>query len=184
MTAPTTTGTAPMAAVAQQLTEMGRAERRAQLVAWNIPSNHRKKELHQVRQTNTGRLKEIVSAHGWPTAGVVGDEAAVYAVRILLAGQETAFLLQCRNLMKPAVDSGELPEQLFAHVVDACAVAMSVPQTYGTQVNPRTLRPYQIRDVAVAERLRADIGLVPLAKQTADYLARGAGPDAAGRGRP
>ncbi|MGP3684471.1 DUF6624 domain-containing protein [Streptomyces sp. IBSNAI002] len=184
MTGPTTTVTVPLAAVAQQLTEMGRAERRTQLIAWRIPSTHRQKELLQVQRTNADRLKGIVSAHGWPTAGMVGDEAAVYAVRILLACQETAFLLQCRDLMKPAVDSGELPEQLFAHVVDVCAVTMSVPQTYGTQVNPRTLRPYPIRDVEAAERLRADIGLVPLAEQTADYLARGAGPDTAGRGRP
>ncbi|MCY0935984.1 DUF6624 domain-containing protein [Streptomyces sp. H34-S4] len=184
MTTPTTAVTVALAAVAQQLTEMGRAERRAQLIAWRIPSTHRQTELHQVRRTNAGHLKEIVSAHGWPTAGLVGDEAAVYAVRILLACPEPGFLLLCRDLMKQAVDSGELPEQLFAHVVDVCAVAMSVPQTYGTQVNPRTLRPYPIRDVEAAERLRADIGLVPLAEQSADYLARGAGPDAAGRGRP
>ncbi|MFI5980532.1 DUF6624 domain-containing protein [Streptomyces sp. NPDC051555] len=171
-----------LAAVTHQLTEMGRSERRAQLIAWRIPSKHREKELHLVRQTNADRLKEIVAAHGWPTAGLVGDEAAVHAVRILLTCQEPAFLLQCRDLMKPAVDSGELPETLFAHVVDVCAVTMSVPQTYGTQVNPRTLRPYPIRNVEAAERLRADIGLVPLAMQTSDYLARAAG-DTAGPGR-
>lgn len=182
MTTPTT-ATDDLAAIAIQLTEMGRAERRAQLIAWRIPSTHRQKELHQVRHANAGYLKEIVSVHGWPTSGLVGDEAAVYAVRILLTCQEPGFLFLCRDLMKPAVDSGELPEQLFAHVVDVCAVTMSVPQIYGTQVNPRTLRPYQIRDIEAAERLRADIGLLPLAQQTADYLARGAGPDTAERGR-
>uniref|UniRef100_A0AAU2K1L5 Uncharacterized protein n=1 Tax=Streptomyces sp. NBC_00049 TaxID=2903617 RepID=A0AAU2K1L5_9ACTN len=181
MTPPTTI---LLASVAQQLTEMGQAERRAQLIAWRIPSKHRERELHQVRRTNADRLKAVVAAHGWPTAGLVGDEAAVHAVRILLTCQEPAFLLQCRDLMKPAVDSGELLEQLFAHVVDACAVTMSVPQIYGTQINPRTLRPYPIGDVEAAERLRADIGLVPLAEQTADYLARGSGTEAAGRGRP
>ncbi|AWZ03547.1 MULTISPECIES: DUF6624 domain-containing protein [unclassified Streptomyces] len=182
MIPPTTTVTIPLAAVAHQLTEMGRAERRAQLIAWRIPSKHREKELHLVRRTNADGLKKIVAAHGWPTAGLVGDEAAVHAVRILLVCQEPAFLFQCRDMMKPAVESGELPEQFFAHVVDVCAVTMSVPQTYGTQVNPRTLRPYAIKDVEAAERLRADIGLVPLAKQTADYLAHGAGPNAEGQG--
>ncbi|MER5758865.1 hypothetical protein [Streptomyces sp. NPDC002082] len=82
-----------------------------------------------------------MSAHGWPTARLVGDKASVYSVRNLLACQEPSFLLLCHDLMKPAVDGAELPEQLFAHVVDICAVAMSAPRPTGPRTLTSRVRP-------------------------------------------
>ncbi|MFB7836070.1 DUF6624 domain-containing protein [Streptomyces sp. NPDC056056] len=165
------------------LQAMGLAERNAHATACRVPAAHLRAELGEVRRTNAERLREIVDVHGWPTPGLVGAQAAADAVRILLACDDPGFQIHCRNLMKRALDSGELPEILYAYVADACDVALSIRQTYGTKVNPRTLRPYPIKDTEAAERMRADIGLVPLAQQTAAYLS-GASAASAERSQP
>ncbi|MFE3584099.1 DUF6624 domain-containing protein [Streptomyces vinaceus] len=175
--------TAGIGKASQLLQAMGLAERNAHATACRIPAAHLKVELGELRRANAQRLREIVDVHGWPTPGLVGAQAAADAVRILLACDDPGFQIHCRNLMKLALDSGELPEILYAYVADTCDVAVSMPQTYGTQVNPRTLRPYPIKDRDAAERMRADIGLVPLARQTAAYLS-GASAVSAERSRP
>lgn len=163
------------------LQAMGLAERSAHATACRIPAVHLMVQLREIRRTNAEQLREIVEVHGWPTPGLVGTQAATDAVRILLACEDPGFQIRCRNLMKLALDSGELPEVLYAYVVDTCDVALSIPQTYGTQVNPLTLRPYPIKDREAAERMRADIGLVPLAQQTGSYLSGAAAVPADGR---
>ncbi|WP_412075564.1 DUF6624 domain-containing protein [Streptomyces xanthophaeus] len=165
------------------LQAMGLAERNAHATACRIPAAHLRVQLREIRRTNAEQLREIVDVHGWPTPGLVGTQAATDAVRILLACDDPGFQIHCRNLMKLALDSGELPEILYAYVADTCDVALSIPQTYGTPVNPRTLHPYPIKDREAAERMRADIGLVPLAQQTAAYLS-GATAVQADRSRP
>ncbi|MFG3403825.1 DUF6624 domain-containing protein [Streptomyces sp. NPDC048142] len=170
---PSTIGRTPAPATSADLGKagallqaMGLAERNAHATACRIPSAHLRVQLREIRRTNAEQLRELVGVHGWPTPGLVGTQAATDAVRILLACEDPGLQIHCRDLMKLALDSGELPEILYAYVADTCDVALSIPQTYGTKVNPLTLRPYPVKDVDAAERMRADIGLVPLAQQT------------------
>ncbi|WP_327309861.1 hypothetical protein OG730_42010 (plasmid) [Streptomyces sp. NBC_01298] len=175
--------TAGIGKASEMLQAMRLAEKSAHATACRIPAVHLMVQLREIRRTNAEQLREIVDVHGWPTPGLVGAQSAADAVRILLACGDPGFQIRCRNLMKLALDSGELPEILYAYVADTCDVALSIPQTYGTQVNPRTLRPYPIKDREAAERMRADIGLVPIAQQTAVYLS-GASAVSAERSRP
>lgn len=94
----------------------------------------------QVDTDNTAWLKEVVAAHGWPGAGVVGDEAARSAFLLVQhADHDPAFQAACLPLLEAAASRGEIPMTHVAYLTDRVRVKQQRPQLYGTQYYAKTL---------------------------------------------
>ncbi|AXG82952.1 hypothetical protein DVK44_27800 [Streptomyces paludis] len=107
-------------------------------------------------------LRSVVEVSGWPTSSVVGENASIAALQILLHAQDPGLLLSCRPLIAEAVAEKSTPAIHLAYVDDACAVQQGRRQTYGTQIDPRLLRPYPVEDADTVDERRAAVGLPPL----------------------
>jgi len=117
---------------------------------------------------NLARLKEIVDRHGWPShsrVGVDGAEAAWIVVQH--ADSDPAFQARALALIGDLVGRGEASPSVYAYLYDH----LHYPQRYGTQgdCTPQGgWRPRAIEDPQAVDRVRAAVGLDPLA----DYAAR------------
>jgi Family of unknown function (DUF6624) len=116
-------------------------------------------------------LKEVVAAHGWPGASLVGADGA-HAAWLLAqhADAEPAFQRQCLGLIGAAVEAGEASLLEYAYLTDRVLLAEGRSQVYGTQVTRRdgAWVPRDLRDPELVDERRAAAGLEPLA----EYLQR------------
>ena len=116
-------------------------------------------------------LKEVIAAHGWPGASLVGTEGA-HAAWLLAqhADADPAFQRQCLGLIGAAVEAGEASLLEHAYLTDRVLLAEGRPQVYGTQVTRRggAWAPRDLRDPELVDERRAAAGLEPLA----EYLER------------
>ena len=82
---------------------------------------------------HTVRLKEIVAAHGWPGASLVGEKAA-HAAWLLVqhADADPKFQRRCLELMQ-GLPAGEVSPKDVAYLTDRVLLAEGKPQRYGTQ---------------------------------------------------
>ncbi|MGW2695659.1 DUF6624 domain-containing protein [Streptomyces sp. NPDC001296] len=109
------------------------------------------------------RLREVVRTAGWPTCEAVGDDASTAALLILLGTRSQFLLGLCRPLIAEAVTKESTPAIHLAYVDDLLAVLRGYQQTYGTQVDPVSLRPFPIKEPRSVDARRATVGLPPLA---------------------
>ena len=116
-------------------------------------------------------LKEVVAAHGWPGASLVGTDGA-HAAWLLTqhADAEPAFQRQCLGLIGAAVEAGEASLLEYAYLTDRVLLAEGRSQVYGTQVTRSggAYVPRDLRDPELVDERRAAAGLEPLA----EYLER------------
>jgi hypothetical protein len=115
-----------------------------------------------VHDANAVRLREIIREHGWPTASLVGHDGAKAAHRIAQHSiNHPDFMRECRNLIKAACDSGEVPREQFAYIDDRIRVYEGLPQRYGTQWRDTAtgLEPYPVDDWNLVNQRRQDLGL-------------------------
>jgi hypothetical protein len=116
-------------------------------------------------------LKEVVAAHGWPGASLVGTDGA-HAAWLLAqhADADPAFQRQCLGLIGAAVEAGEASLLEYAYLTDRVLLAEGRPQVYGTQVTRRdgAWVPRDLRDPELVDERRTATGLEPLA----EYLER------------
>ncbi|ADD42137.1 DUF6624 domain-containing protein [Stackebrandtia nassauensis] len=114
-------------------------------------------------------LETVVDEHGWPTAEMVGTEAAAGAVRLLQhVDGALEFRRRClRELEAAALDGrAELPD--VAYVTDSLCLAEGVPQRYGTKFERRDgeLVPCPLADPEGVDAARAAMGLSSLDEYT------------------
>ncbi|MFF2655135.1 DUF6624 domain-containing protein [Streptomyces sp. NPDC058045] len=124
-----------------------------------------RRRIAQCRRDNTRALRKAVAQHGWPTTGLVGEQASTAALMILLHAEDVGFQLTCRDLIARAAADGDCPVVHHAFIADHCAVELGQPQFYGTRVDPKTLAPYDTRQLPTLDERRRDVGLGPLADQ-------------------
>lgn len=156
-----------------RLMQMEAAERALMEAALALPAaGNRRAAVSQVRSQHVCELQSIVAGSGWPTADRVGERCSTYALHVLLVSEDLAFQIRCRDLIREAVESRSCPALHQAYIEDTCAVALSVPQTYGTQINWRVVRPFPIAEPADVDERRAAVGLPPLEQEMAGHLAR------------
>ncbi|GGZ95110.1 hypothetical protein GCM10010371_63760 [Streptomyces subrutilus] len=149
--------------VTSRLERMARAEQHAAAFALALPAaSNRRRHLDTVRALNENGLRAIVDTHGWPDMRAFGMAAATNAVKILCSSRDPDFLRTCRDLVRDAVLAGTCQLPHYAFVADRHAVLAGQPQTYATQINPATRRPYPVRDPEATNDLRAAAGLPPL----------------------
>jgi hypothetical protein len=123
-------------------------------------------KMAAVDQKNRGRLKEIVDKHGWPGKYLVGTDGASAAwLLVQHADAALPFQMHCLELMKRAPKDDVAPKDI-AYLTDRVLVAQKKKQVYGTQVRRRggKLTPEPIRDAGSVDKLRAEVGLPPLAE--------------------
>jgi hypothetical protein len=78
------------------------------------------------------RLSEIVNAIGWPTAELVGAEAAQGAYLVIQhAGHDTAFQNRCLGMMVDLVNDGQMPAPYVALLTDRIRMFKGQPQLFG-----------------------------------------------------
>lgn len=120
--------------------------------------------------TNTARMKEIITEHGWPSQTAVGQDGAMSAwLLVQHADKDPQFQRQCLELMQQAVAVGEASGSNFAYLTDRVRVGDGQPQIYGTQnrvVDGKVISA-EIEDAARVDGRRAAVGLGPIA----EYLA-------------
>jgi hypothetical protein len=124
-------------------------------------------ELMEEEHARTRRIREIISAHGWPGRSLVGEDGASAAWLLAQhADDDPEFQQRALELMRAAVDAGDADAGELAYLTDRVLVAQGKPQLYGTQFG--VSGPQPIEDEAHLDERRAAVGLEPFA----DYAAR------------
>jgi putative acetyltransferase len=116
-------------------------------------------------QEHASRLKEILTAYGWPSRALIGqDGLEALADVVMNADHDPRFQRECLNLMKEAWTQGEGDGPRLAALTDWVRVAEGLPQVYGTQADfiEGRLQFHPIESTAQVDARRAAMGLVPL----------------------
>lgn len=123
--------------------------------------------MERVHLRNGARLSEILDAHGWPAASMVGVDAAE-AAWIVLQHAISMPELQRRGLvlLHAAVERGDAPPPHAAMLDDRIRVLEGREQRYGTQLDwdeDGELSPHPVEDPDGVDARRHAVGLEPLA---------------------
>src|SRR5262245_54595620 len=122
-------------------------------------------QLEAIDTKNTGRLKEIVAAHGWPGKSLVGEDGAHDAwLLVQHADRDRVFQKQCLELLKNAVAKDDASGKDLAYLTDRVLVGEGKKQLYGTQFVQKDgkMEPQPIEDADKVDERRAAVGMEPL----------------------
>ena len=124
----------------------------------------------EVDKTNTARMKEIISAIGWPTISQVGTEVATNAwLLVQHADHDPDFQERCLTLMK-SLPADEVNQTDIAFLEDRVRVNRGEPQLYDTQfrqINGQHV-PKPIEDEANVDTRRRAMGMGTMAERIAE----------------
>jgi hypothetical protein len=129
--------------------------------------NPRMREIHE---RNAARLKEIITAYGWPGNSLVGNKGSHAAWRIIQhAIGDPSFQRACVSAIEESVAKGEAPLAQLAFLVDRIRYFEGKPQTYGTQFHwdeNGEMHPWPIEDPEHVDERRQRAGLNTIAERT------------------
>jgi hypothetical protein len=121
------------------------------------------------------RLGEIMDEYGWPTAALVGEEAARAAWLIAQhADRQLDVQRRALRLMEQAVAEGTADRRALAFLRDRVLVNDGREQIYGTQiagVKDGSPVPWPCRDPERMDVLRGEVGIEPFAEYVAKFPA-------------
>ena len=136
------------------------------------PSTAEAMESSRVEVRNTDRLREIVSAHGWPGFDLVGEQGETDAWLLAQhADSQLGFQREALVLLTRAVAGGDATPSHLAYLTDRVRMNEGREQVYGTQMTAEVgggPTPWPIEDSAHVDERRAAVGLGPLD----EYVAR------------
>ncbi|MEV7925825.1 DUF6624 domain-containing protein [Kitasatospora sp. NPDC088779] len=161
-----------IAAVAAELTAMVAADHQA---ARQANSDDPAEQLAWRRLTaqHADRLGEIMDAHGWPTAELVGEDAARAAWLIAQhADRQLDIQRRALRLMEQAVASGAASPRDLAFLRDRTLVNEGQKQIYGTQiagVKDGSPIPWPCEDPEHMDERRAEVGIPAFAEYVAQF---------------
>ncbi len=122
-------------------------------------------------QARTDRLMEIIAVYGWPTFGLVGEDAEDAAWAIAQHSDLDAAAQRCAlEHLRVAVEAEQGSPGNLAYLEDRINAGAGEPQRYGTQVACTDAGPAPgtpLIDPDRIDELRASVGLPSFA----DYLA-------------
>jgi hypothetical protein len=115
-----------------------------------------------VDQRNTQRMRQIVSAIGWPTLSKVGAHAK-HKAWLLVQHADLDFQRECFTLMALEPADEVCPRHL-AYLEDRIRVRQGQPQRYGTQLEKGGdgWEPLQVDDPEGLDARRQAVGLEPI----------------------
>jgi hypothetical protein len=159
-------------ALAQELIDMTDEDRRLQPGAL---SDDLTAQLAHRRVTvrNGDRLTEIIDEYGWPTAELVGREAARRAWLVAQhADRQLHLQRRALALMTEAVHAGNGDVAQLAMLHDRILVNEGRPQIYGTQIAgiaDGAPVAWPCEDPEQLDERRAEVGLEPFATHVAKH---------------
>lgn len=126
-------------------------------------------ETAKVDHQNLARIEAILAKHGWPGPTLAGKSASG-SVWLVLQHADLATQKKYVDMMKKAVDAGELDAALYGTTIDRILVREGKPQLYGTQFREMdgVQVPDPIEDEANVDKRRAAMGMTPLAQYAKD----------------
>jgi hypothetical protein len=135
--------------------------------------------LERLHREHAHVLAQIIDAHGWPHAGLVGEEAAAAAWLVAQhAIGQPAFQRRCRALLDAAVAAGQAPAWQAAYLGDRICFHEGRPQRFGLVVDWNDAGALDviggIDDAPHVDERRAALGLAPLAEHIARLRAEAA----------
>ncbi|MGP4001762.1 DUF6624 domain-containing protein [Streptomyces sp. 8N706] len=160
------------AALAAELTSMAEADHRASAFA---NSDYPAEQLAWRRLTahHGDRLDQIMDEHGWPTAELVGEDAARSAWLIAQhADRQLEVQRRAVQLMERAAASGSGGARELAFLRDRALVNDGRKQIYGTQiagVKDGSPVPWPCEEPERVDELRAEVGIEPFAEYVAKF---------------
>lgn len=123
------------------------------------------------------RLAEIMDERGWPTAALVGEEAARAAWLVAQhADRQLDVQRRALTLLERAVAEGEASVTQLAFLRDRTYVNEGREQPYGTQiagVRDGSPVPWPCEDPERLDERRAEVGIEPFAVHTARHAPAG-----------
>ncbi|MFI7345318.1 DUF6624 domain-containing protein [Streptomyces sp. NPDC049936] len=123
-----------VAALAVELTDMAAADQRSAVCA-NSDDPAEQLAWRRLTARHGDRLGEIMDEYGWPTAGLVGEEAARAAWLIAQhADRQLDVQRRALQLMQQAVSAGVASPRELAFLRDRTLVNEGRKQVYGTQI--------------------------------------------------
>ncbi|MEU1815458.1 DUF6624 domain-containing protein [Streptomyces roseifaciens] len=161
-----------IAALTVELTEMAAADHRS---AVHANSDNPAEQLTWRRLTaqHADRLGEIMDEYGWPTADLVGEEAARAAWLIAQhADRQLDVQRRALQLMQQAVSAGSARPRELAFLRDRTLVNEGREQIYGTQiagVKDGAPVPWPCEEPARMDELRAEAGIEPFDEYVAKF---------------
>jgi len=130
-------------------------------------------EYRRVTVHNGDRLAEIIDAHGWPTARLVGEEAARRAWLVAQhADRQLDLQRRALALMTEAVRAGDADAAQLAMLRDRLLVNEGRPQIYGTQIAgvvDGAPVPWPCEEPEKMDQRRAEVGLDSFAVHIAKH---------------
>jgi hypothetical protein len=167
--------TRDLTALADELTAMAAAEH-PMAVAGAAHSEDRAEQLAWRRLTarHGDRLREIMDEVGWPTAALVGADAARAAWLVAQhADRQLDVQRRALRLMEEAVAAGEAGARELAFLRDRTYVNEGREQVYGTQIAGVTEDgspiPWPCAEPERVDELRAGVGIEPFDEYVARY---------------
>jgi hypothetical protein len=159
--------------LADELIQMSDRDHEAQHLA-NSSDVAERLTWRGITTRNGDRLDEIMTAQGWPTAAMVGEEAATRAWLIAQhADRQLSVQRKALALMELAVADGESSPRELAFLRDRVLVNEGRPQIYGTQiadVQNGVPIPWPCQDPEFMDKRRAEVGIESFGVHTGRYL--------------
>ncbi|MEV7211938.1 DUF6624 domain-containing protein [Kitasatospora cineracea] len=161
-----------LAGVAAELNRMAAADHRATHRA-NSPDPAEQLAWRRLTAQHADRLDEIMDAHGWPTAELVGADAARAAWLIAQhADRQLDVQRRALRLMEQAAADGTADPRDLAFLRDRTLVNEGRKQIYGTQiagVQDGAPVPWPCEDPEHMDDRRTEVGIPPFAEYTAQF---------------
>ncbi|MBC2877238.1 MULTISPECIES: DUF6624 domain-containing protein [Streptomyces] len=166
--------TAAMTALAAELESMAADDHRAAARAHDEdPAGQL--AWRRLTARNGDRLNEIMDAHGWPAADLVGPDAARAAWLIAQhADRQLDVQRRALRLLEQAVAEGRAAPRELAFLRDRTLVNEGREQVYGTQiagVRDGAPVPWPCEDPERMDERRAEVGIEPFATYVARFPA-------------
>lgn len=152
-----------MAAADQQAASRGHSEDPVDQLAWR-----------RLTARHGDRLKEIMEEYGWPTADLVGEDAARAAWLIAQhADRQLDVQRRALQLLEQAVAVGKAGPRELAFLRDRTLVNEGRKQIYGTQIagvkDDGSPIPWPCEDPERMDERRAEVGIEPFAEYVAKF---------------
>ncbi|MFJ6293277.1 DUF6624 domain-containing protein [Streptomyces griseoviridis] len=161
-----------IAALAEELTTMAAADQRSTADA-NSDDPARQLAWRRLTARHGDRLGEIMAESGWPTADLVGEDAARAAWLIAQhADRQLDVQRRALTLMREAVSAGSANARELAFLRDRTLVNEGRNQVYGTQiagVKDGAPVPWPCQEPERVDELRAEVGIEPFAAYVAQF---------------
>ncbi|MER5637274.1 DUF6624 domain-containing protein [Kitasatospora sp. NPDC002227] len=162
-----------LAARAAELTAMAAADHEAAPLA-NSADPAEQLRWRRLTAEHADWLGEFLDEHGWPTAELVGTEAA-RAAWLIAQHADRQLELQRRSvrLLAAEVAAGRASGRELAFLRDRVLVNQGEEQLYGTQIaGVREGRPvpWPCREPERMDERRAEVGIPPFDEYVAQYI--------------